>query len=94
MVSDLRNKFYTELPPIKKALYKELIDKKFFPADPEKVKGIYKWIGIIVLILAFVLFSNFLLKISIALSGLIILIASRYMPRKTREGTLLNEELL
>jgi len=94
MVSDLRNKFYTELPPIKKALYKELIDKKFFPADPEKVKGIYKWIGIIILILAFVLFSNFLLKISIALSGLIILIASRYMPRKTKEGTLLNEELL
>jgi uncharacterized membrane protein len=94
MVSDLRDKFYTELPPIKKALYKELIDKKFFPADPEKIKGIYKWIGIIILILAFVLFSNFLLKISIALSGLIILVASRYMPRKTREGTLLNEELL
>lgn len=94
MVSELRDKFYTELPPIKKALYKELIDKKFFPADPEKIKGIYKWIGIIILILGFVLFSNFLLKISIAMSGLIILIASRYMPRKTREGTLLNEELL
>ena len=94
MVSDLKDKFYTELPPIKKALYKELIDKKFFPADPEKVKGIYKWIGIIILILGFVLFSNFPLKISIALSGLVILIASRYMPRKTKEGTLLNEELL
>lgn len=94
MVSELRDKFYTELPPIKKALYKELIDKKFFPADPEKIKGIYKWIGIIILIIGFVLFSNFLFKISIAMSGLIILIASRYMPRKTREGTLLNEELL
>ena len=94
LVSDLRDKFYTELPPIKKALYGELVGKKYFPADPEKVKGIYKWIGIIILILAFVLFSNFLLKISIALSGLIILISSRYMPRKTREGALRNEELL
>ena len=94
LVSDLRDKFYTELPPIKKALYDELVGKKYFPADPEKVKGVYKWIGIIILILAFVLFSNFLLKTSIALSGLIILISSRYMPRKTREGALLNEELL
>ncbi len=94
LVSALRDKFYTELPPIKKALYGELVGKKYFPADPEKVKGIYKWIGIIILVLSFVLFSNFLLKISIALSGLIILISSRYMPRKTREGTLLNEELL
>ncbi len=94
LVSALRDKFYTELPPIKKALYGELVGKKYFPADPEKVKGIYKWIGIIILILSFVLFSNFLLKISIALSGLIILVSSRYMPRKTREGALLNEELL
>jgi uncharacterized membrane protein len=94
LVSDLRDKFYTELPPIKKALYGELIGKKYFPADPEKVKGIYKWIGIVILILSFVLFSNFLLKLSIALSGLIILVSSRYMPRKTKEGTLLNEELL
>lgn len=94
LVSDLRDKFYTELPSIKKSLYGELTGKKYFPADPEKVKGIYKWIGIIILILSFVLFSNFLLKLSIALSGLIILVSSRYMPRKTKEGTLLNEELL
>jgi uncharacterized membrane protein len=94
LVSDLRNKFYTELPPIKKALYGELVGKKYFPTDPEKVKSIYKWIGIIILVLSFVLFSNFLLKLSIALSGLIILVSSRYMPRKTKEGTLLNEELL
>ena len=94
LVSALRDKFYTELPPIKKALYGELVGKKYFPADPEKVKGIYKWIGIIILILSFILFSNLLLKISISLSGLIILVSSRYMPRKTREGTLLNKELL
>ncbi len=94
LVSDLREKFYTELPSIKNALYSELVGKKYFPTNPERVKGIYKWVGIIVLIVSFVLFSNFLLKLSIALSGLIILISSRYMPRKTKEGTLMNEELL
>lgn len=94
MVSDLRNKFYKELPPIKKALYKELIDKNYFPANPEKIKSIYKWVGIIIIILSFFLFSSLLLKISLALSGLIILIFSRFMPRKTKRGALVNEELL
>jgi uncharacterized membrane protein len=93
MISDLRNKFYKELPPIKKALYKEMIEEKYFPANPEKVKGIYKWIGIVIIIAAFFLFSNILLKLSIGLSGLIILIFSRFMPRKTKRGTLVSEEL-
>ncbi len=94
MVSDLRNKFYKELPPIKKALYDELISEKYFPANPEKVKGIYQWIGIIIIIASLFLFSNLLLKLSIAISGLIILIFSRFMPRKTKRGSLVYEELL
>ncbi len=94
MVSDLRNKFYKELPPIKKALYREMIDEKYFPTNPENVKGIYKWIGIIIMFASLFLFSNLLLKLSIGLSGLIILIFSRYMPRKTKRGALVSEELL
>lgn len=94
MVSDLRNKFYKELPPIKKALYNELISNKYFPTNPEKVKGIYKWIGIIIIIASLFLFSNLLLKLSITISGIIILVFSRYMPRKTKRGSLAYEELL
>lgn len=93
-ISDLRNKFYRELPGIKKSLYDELVGGGYFPGDPEKVKGIYKWAGIILIIIGFALFTNFPLKISIALSGVIILAWSGFMPRKTREGTLANEELL
>ncbi|MFI5324263.1 MAG: DUF2207 domain-containing protein, partial [Thermodesulfobacteriota bacterium] len=93
LVSDLRDKFYTELPSIKSALYNELVDKKYFPTNPERVKNIYKWTGIIILVASFIAFSNFPLKLSVALSGLIILISSRYMPRKTKEGALMNEEL-
>jgi len=94
MISDLRNKFYKELPPIKKALYQVMIDERYFPTNPERVKGIYKWIGIVIIIAAFFLFSNILLKLSIGLSGLIILIFSRFMPRKTKRGALMNEELI
>jgi uncharacterized membrane protein len=93
LVSDLKDKFYKELPSIKSAIYNELVSKKYFPTNPEKVKNFYKWAGIIILVASFILFSNFLFKLSIALSGLIILMSSRYMPRKTKAGALMNEEL-
>lgn len=93
-VSELRNKFYTKLPAIKKALYKELVGKRYFPTNPENVRSIYKWIGIGSMILGFFLLALFPVGLCIGLSGLIILIFSRYMPRKTKKGTLKNEELL
>jgi len=94
MVSELRNKFYTELPGIKKALYMELINKRYFPTNPENVRRIYKWVGIGAMILGFFLIGIFALGFSIGVSGLIVLIFSRYMPRKTKKGSLKNEELL
>ena len=94
MVSDLKNKFYKELPGIKKALYKELMQKGFFPTDPEKVRSIYKWAGIILVIAAFFLLAILPLGISLGISGIIILLFAGHMPRKTKKGALLNEELL
>ncbi len=94
MVSELRNKFYTELPGIKKALYRQLVDKKYFPTNPENVRSIYKWIGIGAMILGFFLMAVPPLGFCILLSGLIVLIFSRYMPRKTKKGSLMNEQLL
>jgi len=94
MISDLKDKFYTELPPAKKALYKELIDKKYFPTNPENVRKIYKWIGTIILILSFFLLGTILGKLSLAVSGVLIIIFSRYMPRKTKKGAIANNHLL
>ena len=94
MLSDLRNKFYKELPGIKSALYSELTGKKYFPVSPEKVKSIYRWLGIGLLILGFFLISKPPLGISIILSGVISLIFSRFMPRKTLAGRHAYEELL
>jgi uncharacterized membrane protein len=94
MVSSLKNKFYKELPGIKKALYKELIDKRYFPANPENVRRIYKWAGVVLVIIAFFLMSNFPLGVSLGISGIVILLFAGHMPRKTKRGSLLNEELL
>ena len=94
MVSELRNKFYKKLPGIKKALYRELIDKKYFPANPENVKNIYRFSGIGVIVVGFFLLSSPLLGISIAVSGIVVIFFSGFMPRKTKRGVHLNEELL
>ena len=94
MVSELRNKFYSELPGIKNALYKELINGGYFPTNPENVRSIYKWIGIGAMILGFFLLAIPPLGFCILISGLIVLIFSRYMPRKTKKGSHMNEELL
>ncbi|MEZ4546872.1 MAG: DUF2207 domain-containing protein [Thermodesulfobacteriota bacterium] len=92
-ISDLRNKFYKELPGIKNI--RRAGNRRLLPRGPGgEVKGIYKWVRYSALIVGFALFTNFLLKISIALSGVIILAWSGFMPRKTKQGALANEELL
>jgi uncharacterized membrane protein len=94
LVSELRNKFYIHLPPIKKALYGELIGGKYFPTNPENIRRIFKWVGIVIIIVAFFLIPHWGMKLSIAVSGLFILIFSRFMPKKTRKGSLAKEEIL
>jgi hypothetical protein len=94
MISDLKNNFYKVLPPIKKALYQELISSRYFPSNPENIRKIFKWIGVGIIVVSMFLFQSWGIKLSIALSGLFILIFSRFMPRKTKKGSLAKEELL
>ena len=94
MISELKNNFYKVLPPIKKALYQELISSRYFPSNPENIRKIFKWIGIGIIVASMFLFQSWGLKLSIAISGLFVLIFSRFMPRKTKKGSLAKEELL
>jgi uncharacterized membrane protein YgcG len=92
LISNLKNKFYTNLPELKKILYGELIRKKYFLSSPEKVRNSYLAAGIVVLvfsILAFVfLLPNSGGKSIIAgiLTGIPVLAFARFMPVKTRTG--------
>ncbi|HSE83299.1 MAG TPA: DUF2207 domain-containing protein [Thermodesulfobacteriota bacterium] len=94
MVSDLRNKFYTHLPGIRKALYSELVSSGYFLTDPEKIRSIFKWVGIGIMAASIYLIPHWGIKLSIVVSGLLILIFSRFMPRKTQRGSLAKEEVM
>jgi uncharacterized membrane protein len=94
MVSQLRNKFYTNLPSIKNALYSELISGKYIPTNPESIRSIFKWIGIGIIVAGFFLIPHWGIKLSVVVSGIFILIFSRFMPKKTKKGSLAKEEIL
>ncbi len=91
-VSDLKNKFYVHLPMLKKALYEELIRKKYFLNSPEKVRNSYIAAGFVVMIAAVLAFV-FLIPnaggkgiIAGALTAIPVLAFAKFMPAKTRAG--------
>ena len=92
LVSDLKNKFYTNLDELKKILYGELIRKKYFVSNPEKVRKSYGVIGILIMVFgsfALALLTPFSVGRSILasiLTGVPVLAFARFMPVKTRSG--------
>lgn len=94
MVSELKDNFYKVLPPIKKALYRQLISSRYFPSNPENIRGIFKWIGIGIIVASVFLFQFWAVKLSMGLSGLLVLLFSRFMPRRTRKGAIAKQALL
>jgi uncharacterized membrane protein len=92
LVSELKNRFYKNLPLIRKKLYSELIKKNCFTRNPETVRNTYAILSILIFILT-ILFLGFLFPylgwktfISGLLTGLPIFFIGRVMPAKTRLG--------
>ena len=89
-LSELTNKFYRDLPQIKKDIYKQLKDDGLFPSNPENVRNFYYTIGGGILFALFFLplamFFSIATNVGIAASAIIILIFARYMPAKTKKG--------
>jgi len=100
MVSDLKNKFYANLPLLKDTLYGELVRKKYFLRSPDKIRGFYVAAGVVVavagFILALVLSSSSAGKSVLAgiLSALPVFAFSKAMPAKTRKGALAYTHIL
>ena len=90
LVSDLKNKFYTHLDPLRDQLFNDLMAKKFFLESPETVRLRYRYVGLAVigLGLAGMVVSGSYWKINLAVSliGLPLLLFSRLMPAKTLLG--------
>lgn len=94
-VSGLKNSFYADLKKVKEALYDEVVTKKLFPTNPEKVRSKYLAGGIIMLFAGIFLvgytigFGNVFLTdlcLGLIVSGVVMLGFSRYMPRRTAYG--------
>ena len=91
-VSELKNKFYTNLKTLKKVLYGELIRKKYFLTNPENVRNSYGVIGFLIIIFGGFA-AVFLVPSSpgkgifaFILTGLPVLAFARFMPAKTKTG--------
>ena len=49
-LSDLRNKFYANLPDLEKELYKEMVRRDFFKRRPDQVRTSWKSVGIFMIV--------------------------------------------
>jgi uncharacterized membrane protein len=98
MVSDMKNKFYTDLESIKSTLYEELTSKRYFLVSPEKVRRVYSIAGIIIsaacAILFSILFSSPKGVFAGILIGLPVLAFSKVMPAKTKAGAAVYMDIL
>ncbi len=97
-LDSLRYKFAEKLPKLRKMMYDELQNEALVPRSPETVRNSYGCLSFVVLAGAFAGF--FALPImfggtvpmaicpafSIGLTGLVLLVASRYMPVKSKKG--------
>ena len=94
LISDLKNKFYSNLKSIKNSIYHQLVDKSYFLSNPDRIRTSYKALGYIVIFSSLFILPSFIPKLIFALSGFLIVIFSGYMPRKTRKGVTINHHLL
>jgi uncharacterized membrane protein YgcG len=97
LVSSLKNSFYQELPAIRAAIYQALVrEDGYFPASPEKIRTIWRVVGIVLVVLGGVAFAAQSLGAALAFgaSGLVVLVFGRAMPRRTRRGRRAYEEIL
>lgn len=99
-LSELKTEFYNDLVQVKKELYKDMVNKKYFPINPEKVKSSYMLFGILIIIFSifftiiFGLFeslfesSGILSGVGLALItiGFVLLIFSRSFAKRTTLG--------
>ena len=97
-LSDLKNKFYKELPALKESMYDAAVEAGFFPRSPDATRGIYYGLGIagiigsvLVAIVMLVAFGDLtgaaiLPGIGLGVTAIGMVILARYMPRKTDLG--------
>jgi len=97
-LASLEQKVYKSLPTIKSRLIAPLIEAGYYKNNPERIRSFYAGIGLLfALPLAVYLgiqSASVYVAISVALSALVVLAFSPFMPRKTTKGVRKLEEIL
>jgi len=95
-LSSLKDKFYKDLKKVEKEIYESIVSKGYFLKNPNKVRGTYIGIGFAILVLSW--FSgpifNWFGVVNIAISGILVIIFSFFMPKKAKKGVLAKEYIL
>ena len=98
-LSDLKNKFYTAVPTIRKQLYQAVVDEGYLAGNPETVRTTYGCLGGAALVAALIggfffavmlaQFSGFAfcVPLSLAVIAIGVIILARFMPRRTKNGS-------
>ena len=97
-LSDLKNRFYRALPGIRKRMYEEVVSAGLFPRSPEATRGLYLVAGMVLLfgsifvgtfvtpLVASLTSVGFAPFAALALTGVLVMLASPFMPRRTSTG--------
>ena len=92
-LSDLKNKFYTKLSKAKSALYADAVSRRWFPTNPNLVRGVSMALGILTMfgggLLVGVLGSKWgwgLVGLPVVLGGVLLAMISTAMPRRSALG--------
>ncbi len=101
-ISSLKQEFYKDLKIVKNQLYTDVVEKGLFPDNPEKVRGKYRVVGIILLVLfgVFISFAReieqpylFMGSLAGILTAINLIFVSFVMPRRTAKGAELNRRV-
>jgi uncharacterized membrane protein len=102
-LSDLKNKFYKNLPEITNRVFEQLVAHKYYVSRPDRVKKLYLGLGVGLAIAIVALgiwlsqrayISTVAVVAAGVLTGLIVCAFALIMPARTREGTRALEEAL
>lgn len=94
-LSDLKQKFYTDLSKIKQDIKKELTAAGYFDKQADKRSIKFILIGVLVFMLGFlfIAMNKAIFAISVIASGVIIFVFAILMPRRTEKGSLAKEHV-
>jgi hypothetical protein len=103
-LEDLRARFYTHLPTVRRGIYSALVQAKLFDASPDAVRGRWVGSGVAVLVVGGLFTVWWVRRLGlddpiavlpplagVVLCAVIFFVAARAMPRRTRRGVELTQ---